>query len=127
MPIKGTFYTSGELQKILGVTKQRVSDLARLQEWQTHNVGVLYHADDVASYLWARWRRDLARKLGATVKELVSHDEWDKDDNCPVCEAFAIYRPATAAEVADLEIDVYGPEWPWLCINGHSNGNRRMR
>jgi len=34
MPFAGRFYTSEELQKLLGVTKQRISNLAKEQNWE---------------------------------------------------------------------------------------------
>ena len=104
------FYTSKELQELLHISKQRVSDLAQSHGWETHRVGVLYNAEDVSNYLWSRWRRDLAQKVGYPLDtELITHDMWDKDDNCPICGCFAIYHPNS--ELWDNR--------PWLCINNH--------
>lgn len=118
MPISGTFYTQKELTELLKVSKQRVSDLARKHEWGSPLPG-LYRAEDVTEYVWSRWRMELAREFGETVSGLVKHDEWDKDDNCPVCGSFAIWKPASAEETKDLEKPVYADGWPWKCIQGH--------
>jgi len=53
MPIRGTFYTSEELQKLLGVTKQRISNLAKEQNWEAPHPG-LYYAQSVEPYLMGR-------------------------------------------------------------------------
>lgn len=53
MPIRGTFYTSEELQKLLGVTKQRISNLSREQNWESPHPG-LYYAQSVEPYLMGR-------------------------------------------------------------------------
>jgi hypothetical protein len=53
MPISGKFYTSEELQTLLGVTKQRVSNLARQQNWAEARPG-LYYSQPVESYLLGR-------------------------------------------------------------------------
>lgn len=119
MPISGTFYTQKEIQKLLNVSKQRVSDLARKHGWGSPLPG-LYRADDVAEYLWSRWRMELAREFGEVINGLVKHDEWDRSDNCPICGAFAIWKPASPDDIADLENPVYGDGWPWKCIRGHS-------
>ncbi len=51
MPILGKFYTSEELQKLLGVTKQRISNLAK--NWESPHPG-LYYAQSVEPYLMGR-------------------------------------------------------------------------
>jgi hypothetical protein len=53
MPIEGKFYTSSELQKLLRVSKQRISNLSKLQNWTTLVPG-LYCAEDVEDYLIIR-------------------------------------------------------------------------
>lgn len=116
--ISGRFYTSQELQTILGVSRQRVHNLAREQGWAAHKAGILYHADDVTEYLRARWRRELAAEFGVTVNGLVEHDEWDLPE-CPVCGAFAVWKPARPEEIKNLEIEIYNEGWPWRCIKGH--------
>jgi hypothetical protein len=53
MPIRGTFYTSGELQKLLGVSKQRISNLSNEQNWASPHPGI-YYAQSVEPYLMGR-------------------------------------------------------------------------
>jgi hypothetical protein len=53
MPIIGKFYSSEELQKLLGVSKQRIYNLARAQNWQGPQKG-LYYAQSVEWYLMSR-------------------------------------------------------------------------
>ena len=53
MPIAGTFYTSEELLKLLGVTKQRISNLANAKNWESPHPG-LYYAQSVEPYLMGR-------------------------------------------------------------------------
>ncbi len=53
MPIEGKFYTSQELQEILGVKKQRISNIANLQSWTALQPG-LYCAENVEAYLVGR-------------------------------------------------------------------------
>lgn len=53
MPLQGKFYTSAELQKILNVSKQRVSNIASDRNWTTLVPG-LYCAEDVEAYLHLR-------------------------------------------------------------------------
>ena len=53
MPIEGRLYSAQELQEILGVSKQRVSNLASQQGWQGPVSG-LYWADAVEWYLMGR-------------------------------------------------------------------------
>lgn len=106
MPISGRFYTSQELITLLGVSKQRISNLAKKQGFVEAHPG-LYYAQDVDEYLWARARMQLFREFGIPTKKLVRDDTFDKMDNCPECEAFAIYNP--------------NDEGQWRCIKGHSN------
>lgn len=49
MPIEGKFYDSGELQKLLGITRQAISQLAIRQNWTT--LDARYCAEDVEDYL----------------------------------------------------------------------------
>ena len=122
MPISGRFWTSKELQGLLGVKKQRIADLAREHDWESPSYAPgLYYADQVDEYLWSRFRRQLFKKFGIPAKELVTDDAHDLDENCPVCGSFAIYRPPTTEEVMDLDQPVYGEGWPWKCIKGHSS------
>lgn len=53
MPIRGTFYNSEELQKLLGVSRQRISNLAKAQNWEGPQKG-LYYAQSVEPYLMGR-------------------------------------------------------------------------
>lgn len=113
-------YTVRQIAIMLDVTFQRVRNLAKDQGWGTiPPQPQKFCADDVNEYLWSRWRRDLARKMGVKVKGLVNHDAWDLPTGCPVCGEFAIWRPATPGEVQNLELLVYSDEWPWLCRKGH--------
>lgn len=50
MPIEGRFYSNKELQEILGLSKQRISDIARQQSWLAIQPG-LYCSEDVEDYL----------------------------------------------------------------------------
>lgn len=50
MPISGKFYTSKELQELLNVKKQRISNLARDRDWNGPLPGV-YWAEEVEPYL----------------------------------------------------------------------------
>ncbi len=122
MPFSGRFWTSKEIQDLLGVSKQRIADLAREHDWESpsHAPG-LYYADQVDEYLWARWRRQLFREFGIPAKGLIYDDTHDID--CPLsnCGSFAIYRPPTTEEVMDLDQPVYDEGWPWKCIRGHSS------
>ena len=120
MPISGRFYISKEIQGILEISKQRVSDLAREHGWRSPHPG-WYYADGVEEYIWSRFRRQLFKKFGIPAKELVTDDAHDLDDNCPVCGSFAIYRPPTTEEMMDLDQPVYGEGWPWKCIKGHGS------
>lgn len=53
MAIRGKFYTSKELQKLLGVSKQRISNLSNEQNWESPHPGI-YYAQSVESYLMGR-------------------------------------------------------------------------
>lgn len=53
MPFQGRFYTSEELQKLLGVTKQRISNLSNEQNWESPHPGI-YYAQSVEPYLMGR-------------------------------------------------------------------------
>lgn len=120
MPISGRFFTSKELQDLLGVSRQRIADLAREHGWEFPRPG-LYYADQVDEYLWARWRRQLFKEFGMAAKELVTDDTYDLMENCSVCQSFAIYRPATIDELTNPDLPVYADGWPWRCIKGHSS------
>lgn len=55
MPIQGKFYTAEELQTLLGVSKQRVSNLADEQGWNDSAPRPgLYYAQSVEPYLMRR-------------------------------------------------------------------------
>ncbi len=53
MPIEGKFYQHQELQELLDVSKQRISNLAVQQNWDGPQPG-LFWADDVEPYLHSR-------------------------------------------------------------------------
>ena len=53
MPIDGKLYQAAELQKLLKVKKQRISNLARDQNWEGPQPG-LYWAECVEPYLMGR-------------------------------------------------------------------------
>ena len=116
MTFRGRLYTTGEIVALLGgISKQGVSDLARL-----HGIRRIsgYDADAWDDYLYSRWRKDLAREMGETVAGLVSHDQWDMLEGCPVCGVFAIWQPAAMDEVA-----AYQDGWPWRCRLGHDENS----
>lgn len=122
--INGRFFTLAEVCEMTGLSPQRVGIIARDEGWAGQRVGVVYPADQVSETLWARARRDLAREMGVKVQGPVYHDDWDRD-NCPVCGAFAIWKPAEPNEVQNLELPVYEPGWPWRCVNGHNESEER--
>lgn len=62
MPIQGRFYSSEELQKLLGVSRQRVSNLAKAQNWNGPQKG-LYYAQSVEWYLMGRGIDPLTLKV----------------------------------------------------------------
>lgn len=75
MPIRGTLYTSQELQQILRVTRSRISNLGREQSWLDLTPG-LYCSEDVEDYLLGRGIdpaqlpvRDYDHPEGATWRE----------------------------------------------------------
>lgn len=101
MPITGTFYTSEEIQQLLGVSRQRVSDLARTYQWEKPYPGLYLAgpAEDsttVSAYLFARRRADIRGE-----KRPIWDDSYDMD--CPECGALAV-------EIGE----------GWKCINGHT-------
>lgn len=119
MPISGTFYTSQELQVLLDVSRQRVSQLATQQGWYSPTPG-LYDGADVGPYLTKRRRTELLRQAGWW-NYPDGLCEWDEvDTECPTCEAYAVYRPAKEEEIQDLSKPVYSDGWPFQCANGHA-------
>lgn len=78
MPFKGRFYTTQELQKLLGgVTRQNIRQLAQRKKWGSPTPGVFY-AEDVEGYLPLRIENFCPERLpwrsidfqgGATVDE----------------------------------------------------------
>lgn len=116
MPISGTYYTTAELQeKLGGVSRQRISNLAAEYDWHGPIPG-LYHAADVDAYLAARQRGQLARQIGWTGgigQPLLWDDSWDYE--CPVCGGYAVQEPPT---------DASDRVWPWVCEQGHSNDSQ---
>jgi hypothetical protein len=113
-------YTALEIAQILEVSSQRVQNLAKEQGWGTiPPQPKKFDGDDVSEYLFARWRRDLARQMGIKVKTLVRHDEWDMPTGCPVCGEFAIWKPASPDEIQNFELPVYSEGWSWICRKGH--------
>jgi hypothetical protein len=103
MPITGKFWTSEELQKLLGVSKQRIYNLAQEYGWESPSPG-LYRggsSDDnttVDAYLFARNRMQIRGS-----KELIWDDSYDLD--CPECGAFAVEYP---------------DESHYKCVKGHT-------
>lgn len=101
MPITGKFWTSEELQKLLGVSKQRIYNLAQEYDWQSpapglYLGGVAEDNQTVDSYLFAHWRAVIRGK-----RNPIWDDSYDLD--CPECGSFAV------------EID-----GGWKCIKGHT-------
>ena len=77
MPIQGKFYSSKELQEILGVTRQRVHKISQYYEWQRLTYG-LYWAEDVEPYLIRRGINPLllslkTRECNKKIAELVEN------------------------------------------------------
>ena len=116
MPRNVTLYTTAELTEMLGgVSKNYLSQVMR-EIGGERVTGYTFDPYD----LWPYLRRQLLERMGVKAPQKIQHDDWDKDDSCPVCGAFAIYRPASPEEIKNLDLDVYGPSWPWSCINGHN-------
>ena len=108
--------TTEEIAALLGgdVSRQRVSTICK--EYDIPHYSGYDRDAFLDGYFYPRKRFELARSMGATVNGLVSHDEWDKPDNCPECEAFAVYAPPTQEEF----YKGYAHGARWMCINGHS-------
>lgn len=103
MPIKGIFWTSEELQKRLGVSKQRVSNLAKQYSWESpapglYRGGVAEDSTAVDAYLFARNRMMIKG---------CNRPDWDDsfDMDCPECGVFALAWP---------------DDQHYKCIQGHS-------
>ena len=93
MPIEGKFWTSQELQNLLGVSKQRIAGIARDHGWHSprpglYAGGVWEDSQTVDAYLSARHRKDIMQ-----VNHLVWHDDYDLLANCPECGQFALIWP----------------------------------
>lgn len=88
----------------LGVSKQRLSDIARQQGWPYLSG---YPAAPVEEYLLQRSRMELARKIGWPVTGLVEADDYD--DQCPECEAFCLIYPDSPTALTGQ----------YACVNGH--------
>lgn len=113
--ISGRFYTSEELQKLLGVSGSRISDMARQHKWDSFTAGILYHTADVDEYLITRQRTELSKKLGWSGRGLIRDDS--RDMQCPECGGFAVEAPATPEEMQSLRW--LRAKWNWLCEQGH--------
>lgn len=96
MPITGRFWSTQEIQHLLGVSRQGVHKLAQLHNWASPHPG-LFIAADVDEYLFARWRKQIMR-----TRELVWYDGRDLD--CLQCEGFALAWP---------------DDEHYKCVNGH--------
>lgn len=72
MPIQGRFYPAQEIAKLLGVGKQRVSNLARKQNWEAIIPG-LYYAQSVEWYLMSRGIDPVCLPV----------KEWDSESDTP--------------------------------------------
>lgn len=110
-PLTGDYwYTTAQIMAALGVSRSRVSALAREHRWRRRMVGnaALYAAHDVETYGMARMRRELAKALGwqPAGLPLVWHDEWDIDCPTPDCDQFAIEF-----------------EGRWRCAGGHEGSS----
>lgn len=87
MPIEGKFYEGEELQLLLGVTKQAISNIAHRQGWKAIKRG-LFCAESVEAYLVGRnidpkylSIRTHSHPAGATWAEL--EKEFDDASNAP--------------------------------------------
>lgn len=114
------YYTTKEIEKLLKVTRDRVSKIARSRGWkfEEYKVGNVmakrYSAIEVADELNARQRTELLRRtdwLKIQGSQLVRDDTYDT--TCPICGGYAVEKPpANGIEAAQPA--------PWLCENGHA-------
>lgn len=93
MPIEGRLYTSAELQNILGVSKQRITNLSNEQDWLSPAPG-LYYAEQVETYLMDY------RKIDPITLPIRS---WDFPDGATWAEQQATYDEVRAAMEAEAE------------------------
>jgi hypothetical protein len=97
MPIEGKFYTSKELQSLLDVSKQRISNLAKRQSW-TVLVPGLYCAEGVEDYLM--WRgidpASLPIRTQYSEEEIMDNEVKIKAEDgkahCPICGQEGKYK-----------------------------------
>lgn len=87
MPISGRFYPSEELQKLLGVTKQRISNLANEQNWAEARPG-LYYAQSIEPYL-------MGRGIDPITLSVVS---WEWPEGITWAEEQRLYNEALATQ-----------------------------
>ena len=104
MPISGRFYTTKELQEMLGISRQGVNNLARRHGWDSPHPGLYASGpadatDTVDAYLHARARQRIKGQ-----RELDWDDTYDID--CPVAGCDGIC----------LELD----DGTYRCAYGHS-------
>lgn len=106
MQISGIFWTSEELQKLLGVSKQQIVNLASRYHWESpapglYRGGVAEDSTTVDAYLFARNRKAIKGS-----RALDWDDSYDLD--CPECNCFALAWP---------------DDTHYKCVNGHSGQN----
>jgi hypothetical protein len=118
------FYSSSQLQDLLGCSPQYVWAVAKREKFSYIQVGraKLYVDQDVRDFLATRTRTILARKLGGFFKGPGLYRDPAYDIECPVCFEFAIERPPTPEEVDTLAWQAGEYETVWLCVNDHSGG-----
>ena len=115
------YYTAAEisaaLDNLIGetISRQHVAMLAKKQKWAAYKIGntTLYPEAEITKYLWAKQRTHIAKREGwYTGQRLIWLEDFDRDDNCPICGGFASYK------INDLEGD------EWACTKGHSSPNK---
>jgi hypothetical protein len=117
------FFSSAQLQDLLGCSPQYVWAVAKREKWNYIQVGrtKLYVDQDVRDFLATRTRTALGRKLGF-FRLPGLYRNADHDIECPVCFEFAIKRPPTPEEIDSEAWQAGEYETEWLCVNGHSGG-----
>lgn len=97
MPISGKFYQHQELQSILNVSKQRVSNIAADHNWEGPQPG-LYYAESVEPYLM-HYRNITPESLTVI--------SWDNPDGKSPAEYRAEYDAVYQQNEAELNEDTF--------------------
>ena len=85
------YYTANEVMALFSFSRQRVSVIARREDWHFVQVGnaKLYAKEDVDRYAWLRTRTELLRELGWTGVGLARDGS---DSICPQCKERCVYQ-----------------------------------